>query len=283
LLRSASDKPGSTARIWEALGQAHMLRKDNASARTALERARQLDPKSSFARRASAQMLIETDPVEALSQAESALTLTSSSDLETQNVIGLAAMAVARAKEQRKDAAGARQASERASEAFGVIVAAQPTNAGAILNFIAAKDGAGRIAETLPYFETLMTLSELPRGVDKAGVQNNFADAIVRSGRTGTELDRALAMAQSAVKAMPVAATLDTLANVQRARGDRIQAIATYREALAKDKNLVSARLGLAKALVEGTADEQAEAAKIAAGLRGEGVSLPADLSNKLK
>jgi tetratricopeptide (TPR) repeat protein len=256
-------KTGAPAGVFEALGTVQAARGERDQAITAYRTAITTNDKSFAAMRGLANLLISTDTAEASRLADQAVSIIGTADLETQEIAGRAYFAHAQALSKAGKAVEAKAQFTKAASAFGVIVTVQPGNAMAHFMTISALDNAGQTAQTLPYFEKLLDIQQLPQGATRAVVQNNYADAIVRSKPTQEQLQRARSLALQASQAQPQAPMLDTLGAVHAALKERTEAIAAYRRAVQADPSFWHAWAGLAGVLAEGSATEKSEARTI--------------------
>lgn len=256
LITPFATKPDATAGVHEALATVRMMQGEHDAAIASFRKALTLNPQAVGSLRSLALLVAARSPSEAAQFAERALAVTGPADPQSQEAVARACMALA-PTQPTSDAAKTWQ---RAADAYGAIAAVQPNNIGALLGAVSALDNAGRVSDTLPYYDRLVAMPQLPAGLSRAGLQNNYADALVRSGRSGDELLRARAMARQATQSEPNAAYFDTLGMVEAALRKRDDAIAAFRKALQLDPAMESSAVGLAEQLSQGTDSERAEA-----------------------
>lgn len=259
LLKPFAARPDATAGILHALGTVQVMRGDHDAAIASFQKALKANPKHVESLRSMVGLVLTKSPSEALSFAERALAETGPSDPQSQDALARACVALASTQSN----ADAVATYKRAADAYATIVTMDPANVPAMLGAVMALEGTGKVTDTLPYYERLVAIPQLPAGLTRASIQNNFADALVRSGRSGDELIRARTMARQATQAEPIGAYFDTLGMVEAALRKREDSIAAFRQALKLDPTMLSSSVGLAEQLADGTAAERAEAGQI--------------------
>lgn len=147
------------------------------------------------------------------------------------------------------------------------LVRLAPGSARAHLQLADLLERAGRDEEAIASLQVARGLSA-QREITGALAANNLACAMLRVGQG--HLDGALESARRATAVIGSAATLDTLARVELARGEREAAIATFRSALAIDPSRPAALLGLANALSTGSPAQRDEAGRLLGRLEGD-------------
>ena len=204
-------------------------------------------------------------------------------DLISLSIAAQAFSAQADSLTARNQPTAAAQSWEKARVAFAKLVESQPNEVMLRLGLIRALDGAGRVADTITHYESLINARQFPAGVERWALLNNFADALVRANRNSLDIERAKGLITEAIQVRPdVAALYDTLAHVEVARSDRAAAIAAYRKAVQLDAQFWASWMGLARLLKDGSPEEASEAATIIDKLRSEADKLPADLRSQL-
>jgi hypothetical protein len=76
------------------------------------------------------------------------------------------------------------------------------------LGLIRALDGAGRVADTITHYESLINARQFPAGVERWALLNNFADALVRANRNSLDIERAKGLITEAIQVRPDVAAL---------------------------------------------------------------------------
>ncbi len=273
-LRKLTTRADATARAWEALG-ALMQGRNSPDAATAYQQALAKDSKSVFALRGLAS--IEKDSAKALDFAKRAYEITGPGDAISQVLYGQTQVVHGRSL----SGAAQKQAFEQAEILLANHVAAMPGDVQGRLFLIEALDGQGKVEKTFDHYEALVANVSLT-GMNRAGILNNYAYAIVRAGKGNLELERAKAMAEQATKVQPVSAFYDTLGAVEKARGKRDLAIEAYRKAVQIDSIAYGTWLSLAELLRGGSPTEIDEAKGIIKKLRDAGQAVPAEVRERL-
>ncbi len=263
LIAPLAAKPDATAGVHHALGAVRVMQGEHDAAIASFRKALAANPKHVDSLRALVGLTASKSPAEAVQLAERALAETGPSDPQSQDALARACMAMGPSQSN----ADAVLTYKRAADAYGVIVSMDPSNVPALLGAITALESAGRVTETLGYYERLVAMTSLPPGITRASIQNNYADALVRSGRSGDELIRARAMARQATQAEQNAAYFDTLGMVEAALRKREESVAAFRQAIKLDPTMLSSSVGLAEQLADGSATDRAEAARVLDGL----------------
>lgn len=283
LIRPMTSKPDASARSLEALGTLHQTLGKNAEAKAAYTKAVERDAKSIFALRGLAQLHLTDDPTKAAEFAAKAVDVGGSDDLVSLSIAATAWSAQGEKLTASNEPTAASQAWEKARVAFGRIVESQPNDLIARLNYIRTLDATGKVAETLPHYETIINVREFPQGITRWALLNNFADALVRANRNSLDIERAKGLINEALQTQPnIAALYDTLAHVEQARNDRSATIAAYRKAVQLDPEFWASWIGLARTLKAGSAEEAVESASIIQRLQSAGDKVPADLRSQL-
>ena len=283
LLRPITSKPDASARAMEALGTLQQVAGKVPEAKASYAKAVERDPRSIFALRGLAQMNLESDPKKAAEFAAKAVEVGGADDLQSLGVAAQAWSAQAEKLAASNEPIAASQAWERARTAFARVVESQPTDLFARLGLIRAMDAMGKTADTITHYESVTTMRDLPPGVARWALLNNFADALVRANRNSLDIERAKGLLQEAMQSQPNIATMhDTLAHVEIARSDRPAAMAAYRKAVALDPEMWSSWVGLARLLKTGSEAEVTESASIIQKLQSAGDKVPADLRSQL-
>ena len=283
IIRPLTARAEPSPRALEAQGTLEQIAGRFSESKASFAKALERDPRSIFALRGLAQLNIVDDADKAADFAAKALELGGPDDLISLTIAAQAFSAQADSLTARNQPTAASQAWDKARTAFSKVVEAQPNDVMLRLGLIRALDGAGRVADTITHYESLINARQFPPGVERWALLNNFADALVRANRNSLDIERAKGLITEAIQVRPdVAALQDTLAHVQVARSDRAAAIAAYRKAVELDPQFWASWVGLARLLKDGSPDEAAEAGRIIERLRSEGDKLPADLRGQL-
>jgi tetratricopeptide (TPR) repeat protein len=254
-------KPNASARVLESLAAILAQSGEADKAMIMLDRVLATG-ESPDALRMASRLALATDVDRGVSLAQRAVQ--ARADAGAYQTLGLALLAQVQRKSASGDATAAASAAQQATLAFGSVLERMPANFDARLGMIDALEAQGKVAESLSHHESLVNLPELPPGVSRAVLQNNYADAIVRAGKTGMELEKARGMIESAIQAQPLAAFYDTLGSVERARKNRDASIAAYRKAVSLDPAMGAGWAALAELLSEGSDVEKREAVEAA-------------------
>lgn len=273
-LRKLTTRADASARAWEALG-ALMQARNSPDAVMAYTQALAKDSKSVFALRGLASS--EKDSAKALNYAKQAYEFGGPEDAISRLLYGQALVIHGRTL----SGAAQKQSFEQAEALLASHVAVAANDIQGRLFLIEALDAQGKLDKTFEHYEALVNNQALT-GINRAGILNNYAYAIVRAGKSNLELERARAMAEQATKIQPVSAFYDTLGAVEKARGKRDVAIEAYRKAVQIDSTAYGSQLSLAELLRDGSAAEIEEAKSIIKKLRDAGQSLPADIRERL-
>ncbi|MFO0831145.1 MAG: hypothetical protein U0637_04780 [Phycisphaerales bacterium] len=278
LVAPFASKADATAGIHDAMGTIQVMQGQHDAATASFRKAIAANPKHVNALRSLSNLVGAKNPSEAVQLAERALAETGPADPQSQESLARACMALG----QTQPTADAQASFKRAADAYAVITSVQPSNVPAMLGAITALDSAGKVSDTLPYYERLIGVPQLPAGLTRASIQNNFADALVRSGRSGDELVRARAMAREATQSDQVGAYYDTLGMVEAALRKHDESVAAFRQAMKLDPTLLSSAVGLAEQLSQGSPAERTEAKAILDGLDANN-SLPQTLRERAR
>ncbi|MFN7314413.1 MAG: hypothetical protein ACK5ZG_09685 [Phycisphaerae bacterium] len=283
IIRPLTSRPQPSARALEAQGTLEQISGKISESKASFAKALERDPRSIFALRGLAQLHLGDDADKAADFADKAVQLGGPDDLISLSIAAQAFSAQADSLTARNQPTAAAQSWEKARLAFTKLVESQPNEVMLRLGLIRALDGAGRVADTITNYESLINARQFPAGVERWALLNNFADALVRANRNSLDIERAKGLITEAIQVRPdVAALYDTLAHVEVARSDRAAAIAAYRKAVQLDAQFWASWMGLARLLKDGSPEEASEAATIIDKLRSEADKLPADLRSQL-
>ncbi|HYF14012.1 MAG TPA: tetratricopeptide repeat protein [Phycisphaerales bacterium] len=284
LLAAWTKTAGASARAFEVLGGVLHLQARPDEALAAYEAALAKNKDSAVSLRGMADIVLQRgDTGRALDLARRAAALSGDRDVTSAFTAGVVAFRHGRALAARGDKTGASAALEESVKALSRVVQAEPDYLAARLSLIDALNASGRVAETLPHHDWLVRLETLPAGVSRAVLQNNFADAVVRAGKAGADLDRARGLVMQAVATQPLAPFYDTLGGVEALRKDEGAAARAYRRAVELDPELWSSWVGLATVLARTNDDaSKAEAAQIAERVRRDAKDLSPELRAQL-
>ncbi|MFO0858119.1 MAG: tetratricopeptide repeat protein [Phycisphaerales bacterium] len=275
-LRKLTTRADASARAWEALGSL-MQSRNSPDTVMAYNQALTKDSKSVFALRGLAS--VEKDSAKAMDYAKRAYEITGPNDAISQLLYGQTLVVNGRSL----SGAPQQQAYAQAENLLANHVAVVPNDVQGRLFLIEALEGQGKLEKTFDQYEALVNNTSLT-GINRAGVLNNYAYAIVRAGKGNLELERAKAMVEQATQIQPESAFYDTLGSVERARRKRDLAIAAYRKAIQIDSTAYGSILSLAEVLRDGTPTpaEVEEAKTLIKRLREAGQAVPAEVRERL-
>ena len=262
-LRPLTQKSGAAAApAHEAVAGVLRQRNDATGAAESYRRALAADPQRVPSLVGLSALLIASggEPSEAVSLAERAATIAGPRDAASQRLLGRAVAYQAARLDAAGKSADAGVAYRRAADVFRSLVAADPTDTESEIELAQVSDIVGDYATSIASYERALTSTTLS-AQGRAGLQNNLAYALLKSGKGAASLDRARSLAADAVAASEVAAFLDTLGCIEAARGDRAAAIKAFSRALEIDRSMNGSRIELAAILADrGTAEEKARA-----------------------
>jgi tetratricopeptide (TPR) repeat protein len=283
IIRPLTNRPEPSPRAFEAQGTLEQIAGKIDEAKASYAKAIERDAKSIFALRGLAQLHMADNPDKAAEFAGKALELGGTSDLVSLTIAAQAWSAQGESLTARNEPTAASQAWDKARTAFSKIIESQPSDIISRLGLIRALDASGRVADTISQYESIINARQLPQGIERWALLNNFADALVRANRNTLDIERAKGLITEALQSRPdIAALHDTLAHVEVARSDRNAAIAAYRKAVQVDPQFWASWIGLARLLKDGSPADAAEAASIIEKLRSEGDKVPVDLRGQL-
>jgi tetratricopeptide (TPR) repeat protein len=276
----ARDPATANADAFQALGIVRHRVGDVTGAEEAYRRAVELNPKDGPSLNNLAFILMESrgDLTGALELAKRAVDAQpTEGNLDT---LGTIYGRIAEKKADSGDADGARENFRLAAAAFHRRADLLPGSPDPLNHAAVADEGAGDLPRAIQAYETILSL----RALDSDGValvKNNLAMAMLRLERSQADLDRALTLADDAVKTREFSAFFDTRGWIQLRLGQTTAASSSFERAIAlynqetKDKptrpddkhGITSAFIGRAQALAGGGPAQAAEARTILDGL----------------
>lgn len=264
LSKLATGSPPSDS-VLARLGLAQQMLGESEAAAASYRRALEINPSSSTAMNNLTDLAITgvADLSDTLLAAERAVAAAKPPD--GMLLFALAKLQTAQAENRSGGAANAeRENLQRALVSYKSALALMPEQFEIAMR---AADLCGRLgdqAAALELFDRVLLASNLPPEVQSMA-QNNAAFALLQVKRNTSDLTRARELARSALKLEENPSFLDTLGQVELALGNRSEAQASFRRALALEAELGSSLLGLAAALQGGTDAERTEASEVLA------------------